>query len=41
MMPTTLHNEQVKILKENIQKADREIAELDRLIEMVREVSLK
>lgn len=29
------------ILKENIQKADLEVVELDRLIEMVRKVSLK
>ena len=31
----------MRILKENIQKADTEIAELDKLIEVVREVSLK
>lgn len=30
---------QVSILKENIQKADAEIAELDKLIDMAREVS--
>lgn len=29
------------ILKENIEKADREIAELDKLIDTVREVSFE
>lgn len=31
--------EKVTILKENVEKADSEIAELDQLIEMVRKVS--